>query len=295
MKQPRKCTAIKSLLFLALMWTGALAYAAQAAGTVINLSGPLLAKKADGTIRILALKSAVEPGDTLVTQKNGYAQIKFSDDSRLILQPNTTLTIDKFSYDATQPDDDSAAFTLIQGGLRSITGLLGKRNKEKFSLKTPTAAIDIRGTTFIAQYVNAPQRGDDAMTAEDLIRSLMNTPQAKSPAVVSGNSGGDQRNTPPPVGKVGGSNALPPSAPQLPPGLHVQVTDGMIVVTNSGGSLGFQAGQFGYVPSMNQPPVIVPPNPNMQFVPPPSFNAGAAGPTSVSGSVDRGAVDCVVR
>jgi hypothetical protein len=295
MKQPRKCTAIKSLLFLALMWTGALAYAAQAAGTVINLSGPLLAKKADGTIRILALKSAVEPGDTLVTQKNGYAQIKFSDDSRLILQPNTTLTIDKFSYDATQPDDDSAAFTLIQGGLRSITGLLGKRNKEKFSLKTPTAAIGIRGTTFIAQYVNAPQRGDDAMTAEDLIRSLMNTPQAKSPAVVSGNSGGDQRNTPPPVGKVGGSNTLPPSAPQLPPGLHVQVTDGMIVVTNSGGSLGFQAGQFGYVPSMNQPPVIVPPNPNMQFVPPPSFNAGAAVPTSVSGSVDRGAVDCVVR
>jgi hypothetical protein len=133
------------------------------------------------------------------------------------------------------------------------------------------------------------------MTREELIRSLVNPSQGKSPVVRNGNSGGDQRNTPPPVGKVGGSNTLPPSAPQLPPGLHVQVTDGMIVVTNSGGSLGFQAGQFGYVPSMNQPPVIVPPNPNMQFVPPPSFNAGAAGPTSVSGSVDRGAVDCVVR
>jgi hypothetical protein len=265
MNQPRKCTATKSLLFLALMWTGALAYAAQAAGTVINLSGPLLAKKADGTIRILALKSAVEPGDTLITQKSGYAQIKFSDDSRLILQPNTTLTIDKFSYDATQPDDDSAAFTLIQGGLRSITGLLGKRNKEKFSLKTPTAAIGIRGTTFIAQYV------------------------------VSGNSGSGQRNTPPPVGKVGGSNTPPPSVPALPPGLHVQVTDGMIVVTNSGGSLGFQAGQFGYVPSPNQPPVIVPPNPGMQFTPPPAFNRPTPTPTGNPNSGNSNNVDCIVR
>jgi hypothetical protein len=44
-----------------------------------------------------------------------YAQIKFSDDSRLILQPNTTLTIDKFSYDAAKPEADNAAFALIQG------------------------------------------------------------------------------------------------------------------------------------------------------------------------------------
>jgi len=30
--------------------------------------------------------------------------------------------------------------------LRSLSGLLGKRNKEKFSLKTPVATIGIRGT-----------------------------------------------------------------------------------------------------------------------------------------------------
>jgi hypothetical protein len=73
MNQPKKCTAIKSLLFLALMWTGAFACAAPAVGTVMLVSGPLLVQKGDGPIRILALNSTVEPGDTLITQKNVYA------------------------------------------------------------------------------------------------------------------------------------------------------------------------------------------------------------------------------
>jgi hypothetical protein len=67
---------------------------------------------------------------------------------------------------------------------------------------------------------------------------------------------------------TGGAAATPPV---LAPGLHVQVIDGLIKVSNPGGSLGFSAGQFGYVPNMNQPPVIVPKNPGIQFTPPPPF------------------------
>jgi hypothetical protein len=81
----------------------------------------------------------------------------------------------------------------------------------------------------------------------------------------------------------------------LAPGLHLQVTDGAIVVTNNGGSLGFQAGQFGFVPNVNQPPVIVPPNTGIQFVPPPSFNGGSGGPTASTGSGAGQATDCIVR
>lgn len=83
----------------------------------------------------------------------------------------------------------------------------------------------------------------------------------------------------------------PSGQPVLAPGLHVQVTDGVIVVTNSGGSLGFQAGQFGYVPSVNQPPVILPSDPGLQFTPPPSFGSGGSGPPPPSG----GSTDCIVR
>lgn len=152
----KKCTAIKALLWLALMCVGVHAWAGQVAGTVMQLSGPLMAKKVDGKVKILAIKSEVEQGDTLLTEKETYALIKLIDNSEIILKPNTSFVIEQFSYTAEQPDGDHAIFRLLKGGLRSVTGLLGKRNKERFEMKTPAATIGIRGTTFIASYVDAP-------------------------------------------------------------------------------------------------------------------------------------------
>ena len=56
------------------------AAAAQAVGTVVQLTGTLSAQRADGT-RILSMKSEVQRGDTLSTQRDTYAQIRFTDGS----------------------------------------------------------------------------------------------------------------------------------------------------------------------------------------------------------------------
>jgi hypothetical protein len=162
--KPRR-TAIKVLLFTAMIAATAFAWAGQVAGTVVHLSGPLMAKKADGSVKVLARKSEVEQGDTLVAEKGTYAQIRFIDNSEITLRPDTTFKIEAFAYDEAKPDADSASFSLVKGGLRSVTGLLGKRNKEKFSLKTPTATIGIRGTTFVAQYVPTGVPGGPNMPA----------------------------------------------------------------------------------------------------------------------------------
>jgi hypothetical protein len=152
MTKLKNCTAIKALWVLMLFWMAGASWAAQVAGTVVQLSGPLLAKKADGAVRILSMKSEVESGDTLVTEKNTYAMVKFIDNSEITLKPSTTFKVENFSYDAGKPDGDNASFNLVKGGLRSVTGPLGKRNKEKFAMKTPSATIGIRGTTFIAEW-----------------------------------------------------------------------------------------------------------------------------------------------
>ena len=148
----KKCTAIKALLWLVLTCLGAHAWAGQVAGTVMQLSGPLMARKAEGKVKILAVKSEVEQGDTLLTEKETYALIKLIDNSEITLKPNTSFVIEQFAYTAEQPDSDHAIFSLLKGGLRSVTGLLGKRNKERFEMKTPAATIGIRGTTFVASY-----------------------------------------------------------------------------------------------------------------------------------------------
>jgi hypothetical protein len=278
MNQLKKRTAIKALLFAALLVAGAIASAAQVAGTVTHLSGPLLARKADGTVKVLAPKSEVENGDVLVSEKNTYAQIKFIDNSEITLKPNTTFKIENFEFDEGKPAGDHASFSLIRGGLRSITGLLGKRNKEKFALKTPTATIGIRGTTFIAEYVEPN---------ETAVAALQAYLQASTAA----------------LGANGVAGLIPlqlaqgpiPKGPGLTPGLYVQVIDGLIHVTNPAGTANFAAGQFGFTPSLRQPPVVLPVNPGILFTPPPVFNSSSPTKTTTSSSGKSNTVDCEVR
>lgn len=277
MNQLKKCIATKVLAALVLAGVCSLALAGQVAGTVIHVSGPLMAQKADGKVKVLAARSEVEQGDTLVSEKNTYAQIKFIDNSEITLKPNTTFKVETFAFDAGKPEGDSASFNLVKGGLRSITGLLGKRNKEKFQLKTPTATIGIRGTTFVADFIEPP--AETALAARYSLSSVMLAGQIELPVQLA------QLGSPPksPVPNAGG----------LAPGLYVHVIDGLINLSNKGGMQQFSAGQFGFTPSFKQPPVILPANPGLLFTPPPAFSAPVK--TGQSGAPKSNAVDCEVR
>jgi hypothetical protein len=268
-------------------------------GTITDLSGPLLVRKVDGTVKVLSQKSTVDSGDTLVSEKDTYARIKFIDNSEITLRPNTQFKIENFSYDEAKPQGDSAFFSLIKGGLRSITGLLGKRNRDKFGLNTPTATIGIRGTTFVAQYI-PPSNADvaayqAAAVAAAEIDAGASDVRSDAPIIAAPHT----------ILPYGGNISLPtwqlaqntegtPSG-GLNPGLYVQVLDGMINVSNGGGSQNFSAGQFGYTPSFQQPPVILPANPGMQFTPPPSFSSTTGGGQNGNSGGKPGDVDCVVR
>ncbi len=286
MRQPRKPTAtrhvaiqslLQGLLLLVLCGVAGAGWAAQVAGTITQLSGPLLAKKADGAVRILSLRSEVESGDTLMTEKNTYALVKFIDNSEITLKPGTTFKVENFAFDAGKPDGDQAAFSLVKGGLRSVTGLLGKRNKEKFSMKTPGATIGIRGTTFVAEMEEPSAEAVAAREAYLLASTASLDPLAAPPVPLMLAQG--------------------PQAPAAlrPPGLYVQVIDGLIQVSNPAGSQSFSAGQFGYTASIMKPPVVLPANPGIKFAPPPAFSSSTAPGTGGAAAVKPGAVDCEVR
>ena len=271
---------LQAVMLLVLCGVVGASWAAQVAGTITQLSGPLLAKKVDGAVRILSLRSEVESGDTLVTEKNTYALVKFIDNSEITLKPGTTFKVENFAFDAAKPDGDQASFSLVKGGLRSVTGLLGKRNKEKFSMKTPGATIGIRGTTFIAEM---EEPSAEAVAAREAY--LMASTASLDPLAA-------------PVRPL--MLAQGPSAPPSPngaraPGLYVQVIDGMISVSNNGGSMNFSAGQFGYTASVMVPPVVVPTNPGIKFMPPPVFNSSTTTPGTGAGAPKSAAVDCEVR
>ena len=117
-------------------------------GAVSQLSGTLSVKKPDGSVRILSQKSEIRAGDTLSTERDSYAQIRFADGGQITLKPNTAVRLDQFRFAQDKPQEDSFALRLLKGGLRAVTGGLGKRSKDKYEMSTETATVGIRGTTF---------------------------------------------------------------------------------------------------------------------------------------------------
>lgn len=152
---------ISRLIFLLLLSGSAaqVVQAAQVAAVVVQASGPLTAQSPSGAVRQLQARSEVASGDTLATAPGAYAQLRFIDNSELTLKPATTLVVEQFAFEGDKPDADRAAFTLVKGGLRSVTGLLGKRSKDRYALRTPSATIGIRGTTFFLEYLTTAAPG----------------------------------------------------------------------------------------------------------------------------------------
>jgi hypothetical protein len=144
-----RTTAISLLLLASLLMVCPISFAETVVGTVTHLSGPLFAKKADGATRALSVNSAVEQGDTLVTEKKTHARIKFSDNGEVTLRPGSQFRVSQYSFDQAKPTEDKAVFNLIKGGMRSITGAIGKRgDQDSYKLMTDTAVAGVRGTTY---------------------------------------------------------------------------------------------------------------------------------------------------
>jgi hypothetical protein len=214
-------------------------------GAVTHLSGTLLVKRGADT-RMLSVKSEVYEGDILITQAGTYARFKFKDQGEIVMRPESQLEVTGYSYDEAVPGKDNAAMSLLKGGLRAVTGLIGQRNRDKYAVRTVTATIGIRGTHFGA---------------------LMCTNDCGSIPTPSGG---------------------PP-----PNGLHVDVAQGAVSLTNQGGSQVVNAGQFAYVRDNVTPPVIQPPQQGIQVTMPAQISRNTASGRTVGAK--REDMECTVQ
>jgi FecR protein len=270
---------------LALLLIGSTA-GAEPIGSVSDANGTLLARTATGSIKVLVVGSAVERGETLFTRTGTYARVSLRDRSSVSLGPDTELSVETYSFhEASEDPTDSASLKLARGRVRISSGILGTRHPNSFALTAGATTVDIRRSTFVAEFVQ-PISGEvawsgDRATAIDRLRAI---------AITGGHAAGIYRNVSLHLAQAQANNG---NNGGLNPGLYVQVLDGMIQVSNSGGSQNYSAGQFGFTPGYQQPPVILPNNPGIQFAPPPSFSN--TGTQNGNGGGKPGEVDCIVR
>jgi len=119
-----------------------------AAGRVQFAFGEVAVTNADGASAPAKKGTAVEPGDTIVTER-GRVQIKFTDGSFVSLQPQSSFKIDEYQFQAGDDGSERSFFSLFRGGLRTITGVIGRRNRDSYRVTTPVATIGIRGTEYL--------------------------------------------------------------------------------------------------------------------------------------------------
>ena len=133
------------------------------AGHIVMASGRLIARAADGSERRLRRRTAVYAGDTIIVGKNAFIQIRFTDGSIFSLRPDTEFKVSEYQHQEQATENGKAVFELLKGGLRTISGSIGKKENKNYQLKTPISTIGIRGTHYGLRLCSgnciSPQRG----------------------------------------------------------------------------------------------------------------------------------------
>jgi len=115
-------------------------------GSVTELSGTAIIKRGKDTVTVVK-GTAVEMNDKVET-KNGKLKITFKDNTTVNVTESSALVIDDFVYD---PKSGAGKLNLkaAAGTVRYASGNIAHNNPNAVNIKTPTAAIAVRGTDFV--------------------------------------------------------------------------------------------------------------------------------------------------
>ncbi len=113
--------------------------------TVWRLHGTVTASALESaTARKLQLGDAVHVGERIRAEANGEAVFQTHDEGYIAVRPAGVFTVEEFAADRQRTD--RILIRQFHGGLRLLTGWIGKLNPGQSRVFTPTATIGIRGT-----------------------------------------------------------------------------------------------------------------------------------------------------
>jgi len=145
-----KHTLFYSLLFVLVCFATPLQQAYAHAGKVLFASGEVTVVSRRHNNKILKRGSKVWPGDIVSTGKDASVQIRAGDGSFISLKEKSKLVLAAHKH--TGPiEKQHSSIELVKGGMRAVTGLIGKNKPDNFRIKARGSTIGIRGTEFVVQ------------------------------------------------------------------------------------------------------------------------------------------------
>jgi hypothetical protein len=135
-------------LALAALFIPVVAQAQDPIGRIIRTSGNVLAFDLAGAERRLARGSELFVDETVSTGGNSSTQMHLSDGSLITINENTQFMVNEYIFDGAGGSDDSVVMSVLEGTMRTITGIIGEGQNDSYALNTPYATIGIRGTEY---------------------------------------------------------------------------------------------------------------------------------------------------
>src|SRR5262249_4014738 len=121
-----------------------------AAARVDFVYGNVTVAGLDGREQPLARGAELNNGDTVRTAQ-GRAQLRFSDGAYVSLQPDSEFAIRDYRFDGKTDGTERGFFGLLKGAMRTVSGLVGRVNRDQYQATTPTATIGLRGRGGVIQ------------------------------------------------------------------------------------------------------------------------------------------------
>jgi len=104
-----------------------------------------------GTARLPAKPGLqLNPGDRLVTGKDGRISLSFIDNTRFSVGPNSRVAVNEFVYDRTR-QQGSFVTQVDRGSLGIVSGHIAKSGRDAMKVRTPNSLLGVRGTRFIVE------------------------------------------------------------------------------------------------------------------------------------------------
>lgn len=120
---------------------------AQVVGRVLIAAGEVVATRTGREVP-LATGAEVLNGDLIRTGDASTAQLRFSDETLVALRAKSRFHVADYRFTGAEDGASSAVFALLKGGLRTLTGLIGRGKPERYRMTTPLASMGIRGTAY---------------------------------------------------------------------------------------------------------------------------------------------------
>ena len=113
----------------------------------------------DGDVRVngelITTDTQLNREDTITTGADASVRIVLSDNSVLDLDGGSEILISDYSFNPTEPEENTSKVDILAGTLRYVSGRIAKDDPENVSFTAGSSTIGVRGT-FISISVEPP-------------------------------------------------------------------------------------------------------------------------------------------